>query len=699
MWKDFLYTLTDKEGKSYYFLLDFLRRSGVPKPLAVGPAGWQDTLVEFGRNSRAHGLFRSYTPPLEFVKEGARIIRHMMYTQGPEGDLWLRIYMLDKSFGGGLIHRRFYAGEIDLSNTIDNPDSVQANIMEGGLQKYVKANENTSYEIPMNHDKAVIVRHDGIILKKTAKYVAVDGVGIDRSMYGGLHATYVYFINQDGEAQGVEYKSQSAEMAQDSGPDVTNWINYVKQSENWIVHNTNVGTIEVTIKGKLLVNVDRSGGMVFRFQTSTQTTANQDAYNFFSGGLTAGTVNEIPVDATITLQPGEKLYLFANWSGSGVQVYSFAPNSDLQLSTFTRGQATNVLAFTPIDFFQILLDKMTEGSGQQYKVVSPYLEQNNGLLVTCGDALRRFSNAVAKTSFSDAFDSYNVPLNLAYDVQGYTLRIYPKKEAYGQDVIADLGITDNPSIGFAQEYLFNTIKIGYPDAEAKDVNSRSEFNMTHTYGTAITKVVKELSLVSKYSSSIYDIEYARLNFDGKESTSGDTDSTLFFLHCHDSPVLNSSGLYYQYILKRNATVTGIPYPESVYNAEITPKRCLLKHGSFIRSCLWFNQNSLVKFQSADKMVELTTTIMGVTVTERNNEQVTDLENSYFMPISIEAESTMPTGMIEQMQKYPNQSIQMTIHGQQIIGYPLKLSVNPATKPAQKTTILLRADNKIVNMER
>ena len=145
--KPYLYFLTDKDGKSYTVNNGVVSSTSLPKPLDHAPDGWKDKVVNYARSESYFGMLRSFSIPLRFVKDGAKILRARLYQCGPEDEVNLIILRLNTNTGK---HESFYKGQIDFSTYEDQTDFFEVNIIEGGLSKLLKANENTTYEIPLS---------------------------------------------------------------------------------------------------------------------------------------------------------------------------------------------------------------------------------------------------------------------------------------------------------------------------------------------------------------------------------------------------------------------------------------------------------------------------------------------------------------------------------------------------------------------
>src|SRR5690348_16844017 len=101
--KSFIFWLFNKDKKAVYFdkvvreANGMLKTDGQPAPLEYSPDGWKDTLVKYGRNMNYLGVFRDFTAPMNFKKDGARIVRDVMWKLGMEAILYLGISKLDRT--------------------------------------------------------------------------------------------------------------------------------------------------------------------------------------------------------------------------------------------------------------------------------------------------------------------------------------------------------------------------------------------------------------------------------------------------------------------------------------------------------------------------------------------------------------------------------------------------------------------------
>lgn len=125
-------------------LLFILTTSAGTVTLNVSPDGWDESMITWERSDKYWGVFRSWTIPLKFVKDGAEAIRREFYTNGTGGVGDITIQKLDKVT---LMYSNAYVGKLDYGTFKDSDYSVEVNFLDGGLAKILKDNGGTEYEV------------------------------------------------------------------------------------------------------------------------------------------------------------------------------------------------------------------------------------------------------------------------------------------------------------------------------------------------------------------------------------------------------------------------------------------------------------------------------------------------------------------------------------------------------------------------
>jgi hypothetical protein len=127
--------------KDLKFILTY---NSVPTELVNSPDGWDDTLVKYDRSLKYWGLFRSYSIPLRFIKEGALILRTAFYTSGVNASATLTIQKLNRIT---LEYYTAYTAQFDFATFKDLHDFVDIILIDGELSAFIKKNESIKYDI------------------------------------------------------------------------------------------------------------------------------------------------------------------------------------------------------------------------------------------------------------------------------------------------------------------------------------------------------------------------------------------------------------------------------------------------------------------------------------------------------------------------------------------------------------------------
>lgn len=687
--KDWLYTLTDDQGRSYYVQNGSVQSPvAIPKPLTYTPDGWQDKSIKYARNTTNFGMWRTFTTPLKYVKDAALIVRDQLYRFGFERKLYQVIHRLDKKFGGGWVHKFFYRGELDLSQVDDTDTSVQVNIMEGDLIKLFKSNENTIYEIDIDVPDAVKVKMDGTFMQASAKYV------IQKGNVGGLHLPGWLFINSEG----TNFAAQTQTVYLKAGSITTS------TSDKWILRNISEEAITFNLKGFIRVRASATGIYIFGFETSGGTQVPVYVNNSFPGGVDT----DILFDVNITLQPDEKLFSIASWSNT-LFLLSYLEEGEMNISFKSRYKTTYIKALRPSYVAQKLLDKITGGG---YSFNSTYLTTEwENLLITSGDGIRAYNSQgnlnagyaapKLKISWAEFYEAYNVPCNLTAFIRNQILNVEKKEAVFQPTIQQAMGEVTDLVVSTAKDFLYNVVKVGYPNTDTEDVNGKDEFNVTVTYTSPITRVNKTLDLVSKVIASMYEIEITRINLDGKITTDDSNDNRNFFIHVEKTPTTGIDGeppIYYKLLRNTYTNIIGLISPLTAFNLELHPELCLKRHGNFLRGVFYWQEGKDLAYQTSDKNGNVV--VMNGTQTYIGNKKLRIgllAPAPLFIPLTLKYKSPMDDDFIETMDAGPDGTFSIQYDGATLYGFPWDVGIQPANKPAQESTLLCSPQTDLNNL--
>lgn len=714
-----------------------------PASLQHAPTGWKTTEIKYVRNAKYLGMFRDFIVPLKFALDGAIILKELMWRSidpsngGFEAQSFYGLSKWDR-YAFPPTYKNYFLSEIDLSKYKQSREAVEVTVLEGGVAKYLKAFEGTTYEIPIAGDAEVkSVYLDGKPFDNKLEYTIYEG-----QIFDGVASGYnlgMGIVVQEGSTQGI--------LTQDQPGGV---FNIIQPNEDWFLNSYNKDTtINITGTLNVTLNGDWAGIRFYKYTiVNGVSVAVQD---YLPPGQPTGTGNHIvDINISIPVGPGDRLY--AQIKGDTVN-----PGIDHQITggvlnfqyEVTFDPTVN-LALTPFRLFQLLTAKLTDN---KYSCESLYLKSMTELLYTSGTALRGLEDSHIKISFNDFYQSlkqYGVMLFIKNDV----LYIEQITEAYQSNIIVDLGVVSNLTIDVAEDKIYNTVKVGYPNQTYDNVNGLDEFNVTQNWTFPVLKITKELDLVSPVRADMTGIELQRLNLTGKTSTDSKSDNDTFFLSVlqgatilyYDGAfevvgnviriagtkdfvtgeeitvegqgvhtVTNTSylvvgftyltitpgianGSYTGSIIYTSATVyklnrpayspiTGLLHPAEAFNIPLSPKQGLLNNGAFIRSFLQ-DPGSLIKYRSGEKNSLLSHTLAGVTLTQNEDIQVSNLGAPLFYPFYFEGECELNESIVDIMKVTPHGTVTLTNHnGDVLYGFLEDFSVKPATNDKIKFKLL------------
>lgn len=698
--KSHIYFLVDEMNRSLYADGDIVKVSAIPRPLVFTPDGWTKIEINNQRNTKYFALDRSFTVPLDFVEDGALILKDAYYKMGVEAKIFLVILkqkiQITKDGSGnvtgfGYYYDSFYKGEIDFSQFQHNGPKVTVNIMEGGIPKYIKANENTKYELEVDVPEARYVYMDGVRLKQKASYLVSNG-----SLANDLGG-HTYQLTMLGNESISSINAITQDRVKTGNLPSALW-----NTGEYFLLTGNQST-DITVSWNFNVYVELASGVGAIFGTSIflQCHVLTDSNTRYSiPGLSGGTnlqakgggdplllynrKHNFQGSVTFTVPANARciLYMSAN-QNRDLTFFTYDNDGTFAIDYTYTHRPTYIKVLPPEYVFKKLIEKVTDG---RYQAESIVLAANHNVSMTCGDAIRRIPGSKIKTSLSDFFTSYDVQFDLGLGDLSGKVKLEQKANWIDYNNPIDLGEVKGLKVKPAADYLYNTIKVGYPEKKYDDVNGKQEFNNTSLFTTPITRVSKELNKVSSYRGDCYGIEFTRINLEGKTTTDNESDNEVFLIHTEATPIPGGPGTdYYKLDRSLNATATGVLDPASVFNIFLSPKRCLERNGRFVHSLFYKLDSGNLVFQTTEKNAELKTT--SPLVVEKANVSIASLLPQLFSPNLLEFETPAPVDLIETLEASPIRAFTGTYLGVPFAGIPVKVSAASETNEEQDYTLL------------
>lgn len=676
--------------------------------LKYAPSGWQEISVENVRNKRYWGIDRSVTVPLTYVQDGAEILKYITLNKGTEEKVFLTVLEQQLDYQAGVGYMFWYKQrsrlEVDLTTLSHEGSSVKVTLLEDGLAKYLKANENTTFEIALNNSNSILVKMDGIKLHQKLNYTDGTGFDIEKNSNGDNFLGPAVFLDKEGDSVGVVVNSQQLE-------DVTGQsFDDKKIKTNCIIENANDYAIDVVITGRIEFTCTSNTStphwaMKFRFLRSGQLSANQNDYEIISTvAMVVGTTYGSDINVTVPLQPGERLSregIFFGGVGANAAI-TFTENSKFHVSFVSRYKTTYVRAFTAQYLFEQYIDKVSEGTHSA--VVSAYFQKYANVVFTCGNGLRGFDDAVFKWSWSGFFQFFDSFDSVGISVVGTTVDFNSKDKLIDTANVIALGEPSNFKWSFARDMFFNELEIGYPELK-NDIgvlNGNEEFNTKYLFSMGMMKKPGKMEKVSEIAAGCYPIEKIRVTTVNKETTDYKNDNDVFPLYINLTPQ-ESGGLpmfiYYNLDRSLNASSTGLTEPDTVFNMPLSPKLNFKRNGPWIRSCTWLTDYKNLEYRTADKNNALTFTdpVYGPII-EKENENIGSLGSQFVVPILFYITVPAPDNLIELLDVNPLQVYSFILKGETYKGILIECSTGLAAHNARNYILQALPDNNFKKLQ-
>ena len=603
--KDWHYTIIDPSGAVYQIENGIVVARANYKSLSNTPLGWSDISLLWERSTDKYGLTRTFSLPLGFVIEGQSILTFLNWKKNFEQTIYLLInkktlYLDTDEFY--YWYKFFYKGELDFStyNYDDENAKAQINVMEGGLSKLLNADWDTEYEIPCDQK---IINNDGINLHKGIKLTIPapttdypDGIQVSNNVLSEF-AVPTATVAIDGEASGVFLQDQIFDPVPNHFTYLANSTNYLLKIQDDFGRPVDIN-IKGTIKVKCLTELPTGAELELRF-------LKQDGIAFENGdpnpigrilrtptgNFTAGTDYSYDFDIIGTMQPGDELfligYLFTVVSGAVEIKIQFTAGTDFGISFATQKIATDNYAIDLLTLYKRIGAKI---SGSEDDWTSDLLTSRPDILITSGDAVRGIDGAVIKTSMKKFFNSTNVILNCGIGIENEKCVLEEKAHFFQTNNPIYLGQVKQYKDRWAIDaYIFNTLKIGYPDVNLENVNGRFAFNTSYLYSSPIKRVVKQLTLLSDYGADPFEIEITRIT--GDTTTDSSRDNKNFFIQVTDL----IDGKYN--LLRQVWVITGVPDPATIYNVGLSVRRLIEVHKNWLSSVFSGFEASFLNFET------------------------------------------------------------------------------------------------------
>lgn len=590
------------------------------RQLEHAPIEWDEGALKFSRSTKYWGITREFSLPNRFVKDGADILRSIFYNGSTESKANLLIYRFIGLEEGYSLE---YQGELDFSTFVDFGDSVEIDLADNGIEADINANEDVSYEFPLEEADCFVRMRNIEEVRKAKGNILME--------YPNPKITIrspSIIISDDSQLQSNIVEVQSTQADEYSN------FNSVLNDNNWFLKVNDLRPMKLQVSISVR---DFQRGVVTN-NNAIWAIINQNKQ--LIDWVTIYQDGDYFMDLTINANVGDKFYMsfFNDLQMNQVRNiagFNILENSTIEIS-YNRGDATafDVPAFRAYTLFDKLIQKMRS---KFTKTQSNALKNEfKNIKITCGDWIRSSSgvelnNPRMITSFKDFFQSLRSATGIAFGVEDDVCVIenleYFLRSSLKIDTIEN---GEDFEIESSRDLLVPKLKAGYKDQNYDLEQGRFEFNSEQEYTTGLQRSSGSLDLISAYRADQYGIDKIRVDIEdsnGKDKDK-DGDKDVWMLWTKNNEI--DDNLYQIETSQDFDSVDFTGGNNRVVNIELSPKRMIYRNGAYLHS-IGFGQGGLV-FRSGKKNTELTTSRNGQLIRENADFLFENAKDALFLPL-------------------------------------------------------------------
>ena len=493
--------------------------------------------------------------------------------------------------------------EFDWKTFDDQPLYVSVKVIQGGLQRIIDANIDKKYTIPAG--LATYLEYDGVKLYGGDFgniYALLDGLDISAAFYhSSVDNLLPWALPQDINTYNDNTQGAFNTFAVSLSLAQSRYDRYFFKANRACNVDLNISAQNLTFR-TFLQQADYNGGTsadtwTFTWYLRVRNAANVTTQEYIAaqttitpqpGDLTAGYyVRSAAIfpdyDAALDLNAGDKVYLEWDWNPAdpnqrqaynraGIYVMGLSITGDIAATLPT----VNIYCRTAKTLIEYVLAQIDNTATFESTFLDG-LPSNEQPLFICGDAARSIVGANYKVSLSELFDALSARYCLGLGVEGTTLKLEEMYYFYDASTrCMNIGEVRNLSIQTLPSGYYGQVVTGWPKQTYDEQNGKDEFNATQTWKIPIDTLENSESRVPSVRADMYGIDFLRINNSSDATADTDSDSDIFMV---DAEYV-SAGVY-KVSRDKFSSITGVNSPETAYNINYSPKRCLLAWGKFI----------------------------------------------------------------------------------------------------------------------
>lgn len=674
--------------------------------IQYAPNGWRMKSLSLERGFEYWGVLRNFSLPLKFVKDGAKILRSLYATQGTEAVCEFYIEKFNNTLAVNA-YQAYYSGDLNFIRASDMKDYFEIQITESGFLSEYKAKESTDFEIDLQNNADVIwVEMDGHNLKATTKWVGIPNEELGNSLTPKI-PSFSNYLSEGVNLNMVFYdqyllissKFRLMQNVSDAAQEII--LTYDYYYNIFIDGGASSGGF-FTLCYEIIDDSDQSiYDTILVYQTPTFLNPGSSAT--YIG--TAANTFDVPAKHSVVTT----IRIFTTNGILGPQLFPSAYDatqlsSQISLLLYNKYPTSYVPALRPVNLAEQLIAKIDSNATFD----STLLPSEDMHVLTSGDGLRGLDDSVIKTNFLDFYKAmYSMYcVYMGYDNTTNEVNIDSFDELFDYGTLVDIGEVRSLKTTPFTQAMCSKVNVGYPTENYNDINGKDEYNIQLQFQSDMKRVTNTYDIVSPYRADMYGIEKTRVNWEGRELADSSSDNNIFWLEIESTSagtVPSGPGAgqpYFKLYRDSGLTLSNVDSPDTAFNIGLSPKRRLLRHGSYLKSGFHPFSGELT-YISATKSLDggsgLETTDGVTTIVERKKENLSSLTGSkVFYPYQFEIETHNATDFNTLLSNTKSE-IRFTYKGVEYFGFILEVGDMPTQDQVQTFKLICSVSTNLNNL--
>lgn len=535
---------------------------------------WEDVEISAKRKDLC-GVVRSFSNKFEFVKGAYDLLEAEYLSNYTKASAILVIGVLNDSWG----YNEKFRCKLDFSTYQSDGYTISINAIDDSVASIINANKSQVYDIPVSELKEDTLYYDRIkLLNKSTMYITPNFENelmpdYDRFMALRLQSRETLLPLAYGE---ISTPVKGVMEVYDVGMDIP----YDNAGKTGYFALCLVDKIEINLRIRMVVDLLTTAvtSLHIRHMSADNKLKSDKAILLSKDGSSAG-VTSVDESLSYAMRDGDRLiaYILCVTSiGEDIdEIIKISRDYDFYIDYSARNKPVNIDAFSPKKLLSSLLSRM--GVSLSGDIVSGSMPIP---WMMAAESVRGIKDAKVHTSFSKFCDFAKALLGYDYEILDNSVRFRHMNDFFVNET-KELDHVSNMELSVDESLIYSGVEIGFDKQDYDEINGRDEFHFKSSFSTGLDIKDNILSLISPYRADCYGLEFLANERD-EESKDTDSDNDIFIVHARkdgDRLVLvreeNGGAIY---------AVTGVLFPDTIFNASYSPRNMLLVNKEKLGIC-------------------------------------------------------------------------------------------------------------------